>query len=313
MMSAVAAVTCNDAVRVTVPALVKLSRAGANLPLKTKQIRSRQGGDYQSPFKGRGMEYDESRLYQPGDDIRNLDWRVTARSGKPYTKLFREERERPVFVWVDYRAPMFFATRGKYKSVIAAHLAGILAWSAIHHGDRIGGIVFSEQDHHEIKPVRGKSGVLHLIQRLADHPAWDKPPASAGNSQAGARALLMLRRVVRPGSLIFLLSDYRHLDETARSQLVRLSRHNDVVMIFIHDPLEAALPPSGRYRMSNGQREVVIDTYERQFVADYSRRFAAHREALEKLARAHQINLLLCATTDDPYQVLYQGLCSRQQ
>jgi uncharacterized protein (DUF58 family) len=309
-MSAVALDDNNEAVRVSVPSLVKLSQAGASLPLKTKQIQARQSGDYHSPFKGRGMEYDESRLYQPGDDIRNLDWRVTARTGKPYTKLFREERERPVFLWVDYRAPMFFATRGRYKSVMAAHMASLLAWSAINHGDRIGGIIFSEQVHHEIKPLRGKAGVLHLIKYLVDHPAWDQYTPTGDNIEAGTRALGRLRRVARPGSLIFLLSDFRHLDETARSQLVRLSQHNDVVMIFIHDPLEAVLPRSGRYRLSNGQKEVVIDTYDRQFVNDYSEQFAAHRATLGQLARKHRINLLVCATTDDPFQKLYQGLCS---
>lgn len=310
-MPAQVAAKKSDVVRVTVPTLVGLSQAGANLPLKVKQILSQQGGDYQSPFKGRGMEYDESRLYQPGDDIRNLDWRVTARSGKPYTKLFREERERPVFVWVDYRAPMFFATRGKYKSVIAAHLASILAWSAISHGDRIGGIIFSGHIHHEIKPLRGKAGALHLVKRLADHPAWDDPPGTTGNLQAGARALRMLQRVVRPGSLVFLLSDFRNLDEAARAHIARLGRHNDVVMILIHDPLEERLPPSGRYRLSNGRAELVIDTHERQFVSDYSRQYAQHRDTLERLARKHQMNLLVCTTTDDPYRVLYQGLCYR--
>jgi uncharacterized protein (DUF58 family) len=310
-MSVVVAEKYSEAVRVSVQTLVKLSQAGANLPLKSKQILSRQGGDYQSPFKGRGMEYDESRLYQPGDDIRNLDWRVTARTGKPYTKLFREERERPVFVWVDYRAPMFFATRGKYKSVMAAHMASLLAWSAINHGDRIGGIIFSEQIHHEFKPLRGKSGVLHLIKNLSDHPSWDQPPSSGNNIQAGARALMRLRRVARPGSLIFLLSDFRHFDETACSQLVRLSQHNDVAMIFIHDPLEETLPRSGRYRLSNGPREVVIDTYDSQFVDDYSKQFAAHRDKLERLSRTCRINLLMCSTIDDPFQILYQGLCSR--
>ena len=116
------------------------------------------------------MEYDESRLYQPGDDIRNIDWRVTARTGKPHTKLFREERERPVHVWVDLRAPMFFATRGKYKAVRAAELASLFAWTACQQGDRIGGIVFSDNSHHELKPQRGKSAVLRLIKFMVEAP-----------------------------------------------------------------------------------------------------------------------------------------------
>ena len=135
-------------VAVTTSGLIALSRKSRGLSLRTGMISALQSGDYQSAFKGRGMEYDESRLYQPGDDIRNIDWRVTARSGKVHTKLFREERERPVHLWVDFRAPMFFATRGKFKSVIAAELASLFAWRANRQGDGIGGIVFSENTHH---------------------------------------------------------------------------------------------------------------------------------------------------------------------
>ena len=116
---------------ITTAGLIALSKKSRGLSLKSGLIGALQAGDYQSAFKGRGMEYDESRLYQPGDDIRNIDWRVTARTGKAHTKLFREERERPVHLWVDFRAPMFFATRGKFKAVIAAELAGLFAWTGL--------------------------------------------------------------------------------------------------------------------------------------------------------------------------------------
>ncbi len=142
----------HDPVRVSTASLIRLIGPASTLSLKVRFIRAQQSGAYLSAFKGRGMEFEEARPYQPGDDIRNLDWRVTARTGKPHTKLFREERERPILLWVDYRNTMFFATKGVYKSVIAARAAALLAWSAHHHGDRVGGIIFSEQIHHELKP-----------------------------------------------------------------------------------------------------------------------------------------------------------------
>jgi len=302
----------NQAVHISVPLLVRLSGRASALPLRTGHISARQSGDYQSPFRGRGMEFDESRLYQPGDDIRNIDWRVTARTGKTHTKLYREERERPVFLWVDLRAPMFFATRGKYKSVIASRLASLLAWSAIHHGDRVGGVVFSEAVHHELKPQRGKSAALRLINQLVNHPAWSNPIRSRIDHAAGSRALLRLRRVVRPGSLIFLLSDFRHFDQQAESQLLQLSQHNDVVMIFIHDVLEKTLPPAGRYRISNGQDELMIDTFDKKRVEHYQRQFQQHSERLQQLARKHKIYLLSCMTQDDPFTVLQSGLVARR-
>jgi uncharacterized protein (DUF58 family) len=298
----------NDAVEISVPQLVRLSRFAGYLPLGSEKILARQSGDYQSPFKGRGMEFDESRLYQAGDDIRNIDWRVTARTGKTHTKLFREERERQVFVWVDLRASMFFATRGKYKSVIASHLASLLAWSAIHHGDRVGGVIFSDDNHHELKPQRGKSGALRLINQMVKHPSWKSTDTVVRDKTAGMRSLVRLRRVARPGSLIFMLSDFRHLDEKMESQLILLSRHTDVVMVFIYDQLEQALPTAGLYRVSNGEEEIMLDTYDRQRTESYRAHFVSHHERLERLAKTGSIHLIKCSTEDDPLLVLQNGL-----
>jgi uncharacterized protein (DUF58 family) len=300
--------TPNDAVQVSVPSLVRLNRRATAIRLNGRRIRARQGGDYQSPFKGRGMEFDESRLYQPGDDIRNIDWRVTARTGKPHTKLFREERERPVFLWVDLRSPMFFATRGCFKSVMAARLASLVAWSAVQNHDRVGAVVFSDEVHHELKPQRGKLGVLRLIHQLVRHPAWQRDGIGRPDAGALTRALIRLRRVVRPGSMVFLISDFRYLDEAAETQLLRLSRHNDVVMIYVHDVLEQRLPPAGRYRISDDSEELLLDTYDRHWVEAYRARHRRHREHLDRLARKGNIRLLSCTTRDDPVSVLQTGL-----
>jgi len=301
----------SEAVRISVPDLVQLSRFATHLPLSFGKIMARQSGDYQSPFKGRGMEFDESRLYQAGDDIRNIDWRVTARTGKTHTKLFREERERPVFVWVDLRAAMFFATRGMYKSVIASRLASLLAWSAIQHGDRVGGVIFSDNSHYELKPQRGKAGVLRLINHLVRHPVWDNTDTVERDLTAGLRSLIRLRRVARPGSLIFLMSDFRHLDEKMESQLMLLSRHTDVVMVFIYDQLEQVLPVAGLYRISNGQQEIILDTYNRARIESYHAHFEEHRQRLQGLAKTGRIHLIHCATEDDPLTALQDGLGKR--
>lgn len=298
----------NEAVRISVPSLVQLSRFAAHLPLSAEKILARQSGDYQSPFKGRGMEFDESRLYQAGDDIRNIDWRVTARTGKAHTKLFREERERQVFVWVDLRVAMFFATRGVYKSVVASRLASLLAWSATHHGDRIGSLVFSDETHHEIKPLRGKSGALRVINQLVQHPAWRQSEGSGRDKGAVTRSLLRLRRLARPGSLVFLLSDFRDLDEKMESQLLLLGRHTDIVMVFIYDQLEQALPAAGLYRVSDGAAEVLVDTYDRERSEAYRLHFQQHRERLQGLAKSSNIHLISCSTEDDALTVLQNGL-----
>jgi uncharacterized protein (DUF58 family) len=298
----------NPAVQISVPDMVGLNRYSGLIPLNPGQILARQSGNYQSPYKGRGMEFDESRLYQPGDDIRNIDWRVTARTGKTHTKLFREERERPVFLWVDLRASMFFATRGKFKSVVASSIASLLAWTAAHHGDRIGGMIFSETMRHELKPHRGKIGVLRLINKLVEHPAWRDPYRGQADKDAIERELIRLRRVARPGSMIFLISDFRYLDNAGEDQIILLSKHNDVFLIYVRDPLEETLPPAGQYRVSDGRIEMSIDTYDNGYKESYHARHVRHMERLERMARMGNIYLVGCATTDDPVLILQTRL-----
>ncbi len=296
--------TFSETVSINVPAMVGLNRYASLIPLSPGQILARQSGNYQSPFKGRGMEFDESRLYQPGDDIRNIDWRVTARTGKTHTKLFREERERPVAIWVDLRAPMFFATRGMFKSVMASYIASLLAWSANHHGDRIGGVLFSELVHNELKPTRGKIGVLRFINKLVEHPSWQDPYSGQDDRYAFGRELIRLRRVTRPGSMIFLVSDFRYMTESDENQILRLSKHNDVILVYVYDQLEQHLPQGGQYRISDGNKDMNIDTYNKAYINTYQSRYQHHMERLTRMSRMGNIILISCSTSDDPLQVL---------
>ena len=300
--------------------LIQLRHAAQSLPLKSAKVRALQAGQYYSPFRGRGMEFDEVRLYQPGDDVRTLDWRVTARTGKAHTKLFREERERNVYVWVDFRDPMFFATRGVFKSVMAAKLAALLAWSAHHQRDRIGGLLFSDSRHVELKPRAGKAGVLHLLQVLSQMTMMDGENASSHrqkqghddseqNHMASSTALKRLRRVTKPGSLIFMISDFRGFDDQCESLVTQLSRHNDLVLLFIHDPLEKQLPDEGVYRIGNGKEILPIDTSNPVSRADYSDSFIQKEQYLESLCKRHGLSFHALSTTEDPLASLQQQLC----
>jgi len=286
-------------VEISVPGLVRLQQYSTSLNRKPGRILALQAGDYHSSFKGRGMEFSESRSYAAGDDIRNLDWRVMARTGEPYTKLFREERERPVFFWVDFRAPMFFATRGMYKSVLAARLASILAWGVSAHSDRVGGLIFSDKVHHELKPQRGKRGVLRMIRALVDQHTlppvqpWQEDPSVIN------RALMRLRHVTKPGSLVFMLSDFRGMDESAYQQMMQISRRSEVMILFIYDPLENALPENGRYRMSDGVQERVLDTADRNLLQEYQRQFEHRLQSIQQLSGKCGIRLIETCTTSD--------------
>ena len=287
--------------------LIGLNRDAASLPLISNSVRAQVAGGHLSAFRGRGMEYHESRPYQPGDDIRSIDWRVTARSGQTHTKVYREERERPVLLWLDLSASMFFGTQVCFKSVLASKLAALLAWSSVQHGDRLGYLVFSESQHIESRPRRGKHAALRFIQQLATHPAWERDGVES-DPQTGPQALRRLRQVARPGSLLVLLSDFRFLDPGCRGQLVELARHSDVVMIHCYDPLERALPPPGQYRVTDGRESVELDSAQPALRDRYSERYRQQQEALTQLCRELGLHQVDIATDDDMLLSLKSGL-----
>lgn len=287
-----------ELISVSLKSLIDLAKPASGLNLHHGQLRSRQSGAYVSRFKGRGMEFDEARLYQPGDDIRSIDWRVTARSGKPHTKLFREERERPVYVSVDDRSAMHFATRGVFKSVLAAKLAGLVAWAADYHGDRIGGQIFSEHECRELKPQNGTHAVLRFLNALVK--SQNEPDKAFTLDQILAR----LNQHARPGSLVYIISDFRGFNAQAETHIAKLSEHCDVVLIFIYDPLESSLPNKGRYRFTDEQRDVVFDAADQQRLLSYQAHFVQRRQRLEIMAKSRKLTFIQCCTTEDPVQCL---------
>ena len=295
--------TPDERIQIQFNNLIRLSAGARQVNLDHSTIKSKQSGGYLSSTKGRGMEFDEARLYQPGDDIRSIDWRVTARTGKPYTKLFREERERPVFLSVDLRPSMFFATRGVFKSVQAAHLAALLAWSALRQGDRIGGQIFTHQTQREIKPQNGRQAVLRLFHELIRAEKEHSQPAQT-SQQALAQTLMRLCRHVKPGSLVYLISDFRGLDASCEPHLSQLAKHCDVVLIMVSDPLESTLPKNGHYRFTDGFTDVTLNTANPQRLENYQQRFQQQQLKLHQLAKKRTIHSYFCSTHDDPVAIL---------
>lgn len=288
-------------------ALVALRREAMGVSLDPGYIRSSETGRYLSPFLGRGMTFAESRPYQPGDDVRHIDWRVTARTGKPYCKLFHEERERSVFVWVDFRSSMFFATRGRFKSVRAASAAAWIAWVANANKDRIGGLLFSEKNHWEQRPQSSSKAVLRLIHALcegADPEQVQKQPSMDQSHAALTQALVRLRRVVKPGSQIFLISDFRLLDEKDEAHLKQLSRHNEILLLFCHDPLERSLPVPGLYPVNIGNGYRILNTFDARKRVRYEEQFQERHQHLTHLCRQAGGHFFSFSTEDDPVSLL---------
>jgi uncharacterized protein (DUF58 family) len=301
--------TTRSPARIELAELINLKAAGESITLTSLRIQAASAGGHLSRFKGRGVEFDESRPYEEGDDLRTIDWRVTARTGKPYTKVFREERDRPVIVWLDLRMPMLFATHGAFKAVRASQTAALIAWSSVAHGDRLGGLVFSEGEHLELRPKLGRSAALRFFRALAEPERWDHEATRADDD--GERALLRLTRVARPGSLVFMLSDFRNLGPSAERHIRQLARHCEVFLVHFYDPIERELPPPGRYRVTAAGRTFAIETDSAAARQRYGDQFAERRGRFAALARAPSIYLLECSTTDDPRAVLAQRFNSR--
>lgn len=309
-----------DASPVTVSqaGLIRLAGPARAIALDVLRVKSLQTGAYVSHFKGRGMEFDESRPYQPGDDPRNIDWRVTARSTQAYTKLFREERERPVLVVTDLRENMHFATQGCFKSVNASRAAALIAWAAHHRGDRLGGLIFGNSSHRELRPRLGRQAALHYVHQLIEHKDWPQLDADNGelhdqSESALTRAMAALRRVTHPGSLAVIISDFTGFSRNARAYLAGVARHNEVLAIVVSDPLERELPPPGHYRLVSHNNEMAIDTFSRSARKDYQAAFDTRKEEQDRFFHRYGIHVLPLSTDDDPVQRLQQALGRRSR
>lgn len=290
--------------------LIALQRHAASLAMQQAgPARAQLAGAHASRFRGRGMDYQESRLYQPGDDVRSMDWRVTARTTAPHTKLYQEERERPVILFVQLHAGMFFGTQGMLKSALAARAAALLAWAAIERGDRVGAMI-ADGAHRELPPRGGKQGVLRLIQQLVEHGEPQRGLASVDEPGSLNAALRRLCRVSLPGSQVLLIGDFHGIDDESGQLLHRLRRHCDVLALQMADPLELAPPPPARYGVAVGHEQGILDLRSNAARQAYQDHFDAHHRAVATILRRHAIGLARLRTDEDVVAALRGVLAS---
>jgi uncharacterized protein (DUF58 family) len=275
--------------------------------------RTTVSGPLLSKVRGRGMEFDEVRHYQAGDDIRAIDWRVTARTGKAHTKLYREEKEKPVFIWVDLSLSQLFGSEFVFKSVQAAHLAAAIAWQAQHKGDRVGGLISNGWLHNEFKPAARQQGVLRLLHGLVDVSKdslarWQKQASTPAEPMS--ESLKRLRQLVKPGSIIHVISDFHNADKSIIDGLQVLSKHNLVRCYGVYDPMEKALPQGHSIQplaVSNGQQQVDIDLTNKRQTETYANAAQSHWQALEKSFANRQL-LFTPVSSAQPIEVQWSDI-----
>lgn len=271
-----------------------------------RQAAAPSSGGYRSRFRGRGMDFDEVRPYQPGDDIRTIDWRVTARTTRPHTKVFREERERPVLIAVDLRSSMFFGSR-KLKSVVAAEIAATLAWAGLNANDRVGGMIFSPQHQRDVRSRRSHHNVLQFIRSLGD--ACEELLTPGEDMLSLSQLFEDVRRVVSPGTSIVIISDFQALDHEGEKQLFPLVRHCDLTLAWIRDPLEVELPPPGNYGVTDGSLRRWLNTRDAKVRENFHSLQRRQQQQLEAMATRLGAGLLRFSTREPilPELVKYYG------
>lgn len=280
--------------------------SGALLP--RKPVYSILAGPHASKLRGRGLDFEEVRPYVAGDDIRNIDWRVTARTGSTYSKVFNEERERPGFIILDMSPYMFFGSKRYVKSVTAAHAAAIGAFYTVKRGDRVGGIVFNEADFDYVPPKRGKMPVQHLLERIAKRSAElvDRDRVT-GDASTLNGMLNKARSFVNHDFVISVISDFSHINDETRHHLRELRNHNDVILVHIHDAMDERLP-DGNILLADGSRQIMWQNNRRDRGAKYRQSFTEWQSSFTDEYRRYGIPVVFLNTEEPVEQQLVRTM-----
>ena len=277
-------------ITIDVADLVGVRRQVSGLsPGLIRRRASFRSGARDTRVRGRGMEYEESRAYVPGDDMRTMDWQVMARTGEPHSKVFAEEKERRFLLAVDLSSSMFFGSDTAFKSYAAAHTAAHVGWLASYAGDRLGGLIVAPDSHYEVRPGKSRSSLIRLFHFLSEAGQLSLPP-DPGPSRLN-HLLRELNRVVKPGSIIALISDFLGIDSQSAEILSAVVKHNDVSLYWIYDALEVDPWAAGSYPVWHRSQlqSVEVNGDHNGWLHELQ---STHREAVEDLCAQFNLPLL---------------------
>lgn len=285
--------------------LLQMGYKASNLDLTSRRkVKSIVSGDHRSPFRGKGLEFEEVREYVPGDDVRNIDWRVTARTGRAHLKLFSEERERSVIICTDVNAAMRFGTRGTFKSIQAARAAALIGWAASHDNNRVGASFFGNVQGGMIfvDPSRSRRSLWRMLKILSDRKDYNLKPALLEDH------LRHLNKAVPSGALVFIISDFVTLTQELKKRLSELHRHADVLLISVNDPADWRLPQTGPVIFDNGGVRLAVDTSDKDGNQVYEALWRENRQRLDNIVNSLKLGHIALTTPGDVYADLVNGL-----
>ena len=290
--------------------LIALEQKGRKVSLLPRQpVHSLLSGRYASRMRGRGLNFEEIRDYRSGDDVRSIDWKVTARLQSPHVRVFDEERDRQGLLVVDQRLSMFFGTRRAMKSVTAAEIAAVVAWRILSVGDRVGGIVFNDRSIEEVRPQRSRRIVLQYLTKLAEqNQALGVGRGITRDATMLNRALDRIRRVAPHDATVVIFSDFDGADETTRHAIAALAAHNTVIAVLIYDPSQSELPAAGRMTVTDGELQIALDVAHgstRQNILDMSK---TRLRSVFEWTRDFGVPVLPLSTAEEPVNQLHHLL-----
>lgn len=268
-----------------------------------QRLASPKGGSHRALRKGRGMEFQEVRQYQPGDDVRHIDWRVSARTQETHTKVFTEEIDKPVLFIVEQTPNCFFGSHLRFKTDQSLHIMATLGWATLNQGDQVGGLVFSHQTNLWVDPKHQQQTLMQLLHAgLQCQKALTQPDLA--NPDDWRKALKQVQKTTRPGQKLFLIGDLFSLPDEAFGILQTLKHHCDIHAIHVFDPLEQALPNIGLVRLTNGESEQQLNAADAQLRESYAARYQSFWQACQQNFSRLKIPLFSVSTQDNAAETL---------
>lgn len=265
--------------------------------LPRQPVHSVLAGRHASRLRGRGLNFEEIRRYLPGDDIRNMDWRVTARVQKPHVRVYTEERDRPCLLVVDQRSGMFFGTRRCMKSVVAAEASALAAWRAFHSGDRVGAIVFDDSDIVQITPHRSRQRIIQILQAIiVKNHALGVSADRSSNPGMLNTAMTQALRLAKHDCLVCLIAGGGGANEQTVRLSTQLAAHNDVIAVFVYDPMEAELPSDDHLIFAQNDLQLEANGTNRRLQTEFRREFQERLEWMRHITRQRQTPLIPLST-----------------
>ena len=298
----------------TVKALQRLKFQARGFSFLSRQpVNSVLVGKNVSKLRGRGQNFEELRHYSPGDDIRTMDWKVTRRTGKPHVKVYTEERERNVYLAIDQRSTMFFGSKGKMKSVIAAELAALITWQITGKGDRVGAVIFNDREINVLPAKRSQQHIVHLFTEIIKQNqqlkvADNKSHQSDDNGVSFNKMLAKFSHVCGHDALLILLTDGHGWDQQSSDLIKKLRQRNEIIACHIFDPLELDLPKMSQMVVSDGQWQIQFSSTDERTREKYRVELAKMLNTYDDVARKYKIPLLSIDTLSPVEQQLRKVL-----